>query len=76
MHGVNLLLVCMVPMYFKNTSTASGVLNSFTYLGSALSTYGIALISENFGWNVTIWVWAGLALFGGLLCAVATRRQA
>jgi len=75
MHGVNLLLVCMVPMYFKNTSTASGVLNSFTYLGSALSTYGIALISESFGWNVTIWVWASLALFGGLLCAAATRRR-
>ena len=75
MHGVNLLLVCMLPMYFKNTSTVSGVLNSFTYIGSALSTYGIALISENFGWNTTIWVWAGLALFGGLLCAVATRKR-
>lgn len=75
MHGVNLLLVCMVPSYFKNTSTASGVLNSFTYIGSAISTYGIALISEALGWSATIAAWALLAGAGVVLCILAAKRK-
>ncbi len=66
MHGVNLMLVCMIPPYFKrfgNVSVASGVINSCTYVGSAVSTYGVALISENFGWSITLFLW--------FLCAVA-----
>lgn len=49
MHGINLLLICMVPGRFKaygNISTVSGVLNFATYVGSALSTYGFARLSE------------------------------
>lgn len=71
MHGVNLMLVCMTPAYFKkfgNVSTASGVINSCTYVGSAISTYGVALISEFFGWNTTILVWLGCAVIGTVLC--------
>ncbi len=71
MHGVNLMLVCMIPAYFKkfgNVSTASGVINSCTYIGSAVSTYGVAVISELFGWNITILVWIGCALVGTLIC--------
>lgn len=66
MHGVNLMLVCMIPSYFKrfgNVSAASGIINSCTYVGSAVSTYGVALISEKSGWNVTLFLW--------FLCAVA-----
>ena len=75
MHGVNLLLVCMVPSYFKNASTASGVLNAFTYIGSAISTYGIALVSERFGWGNTILVWCGFALLGAICCLSAIKRK-
>jgi len=76
MHGVNLILVCMIPSYFSKASTASGVLNAFTYIGSAISTYGIALISENFGWNMTIAVWCAIALFGAMCCLLAARKKA
>lgn len=74
MHGVNLMLICMVPGCFAKTgkvSTVSGVINSCTYIGSALSTYGIAALSEGMGWNFTVMVWIGLAIFGTLLCFVS-----
>lgn len=74
MHGVNLLLISMVPPFFKsqgNVSTVSGILNSCTYIGSAISTYGIALLSEVIGWQSTVFVWFLIALGGTVLCLVS-----
>ena len=76
MHGVNLLLICMVPPFVArdgNVSTVSGVLNSCTYVGSAISTYGIALLSDNAGWQVTALVWCGIAALGAAVCAVCSK---
>ena len=76
MHGVNLILVCMLPQFFEkygNVSTASGVLNSCTYIGSAISTYGIAVFAEQRGWNATILLWVGIAFLGCLLCFVCIK---
>ena len=76
MHGVNLMLVCMIPSFFSHTgkvSTVSGVLNACTYVGSALSTYGIALLSETLGWGFTLLSWLALAVAGTALCLVAAR---
>ncbi len=72
MHGVNLVLICMVPKFFQYTgriSLISGVLNACTYVGSALSTYGVALIAENFGWKITVLIWIAVAAVGTLSCA-------
>lgn len=74
MNGVNLLLVCMIPAFFKkygNVSTASGVINSCTYIGSAISTYGIALISELLGWSFTILTWIIIGVLGTALCIIS-----
>ena len=71
MHGVNLLLIQMLPPYFAksgNVSTASGVLNTCTYIGSAASTYGIALLSEKAGWGATLSCWLGIAILGTTIC--------
>ena len=76
-HGINLMLVCHVPKRFKkygNISTISGIINSFTYLGSAISTYGIALLVENNGWNLTILVWLIISILGLLSCFIAYKR--
>lgn len=76
MHGVNLLLICLVPPFIQrngNVSTVSGVLNSCTYVGSAISTYGIALLSEGAGWQVTALVWFAIAALGAVICAVCSR---
>jgi len=71
MHGVNLMMTCMVPPCFAkygHISLISGALNSCTYVGSAVSTYAIAVFSDKFGWNSTIILWAGIALLGTVLC--------
>lgn len=79
MHGVNQILICNVPRFFQNTgkiSLISGVLNSCTYVGSALSTYGLALVTDAFGWSATTAIWFVAALLGTLCCAVNIKRWA
>ena len=76
MHGVNLILICMIPHFFDKygiVSTVSGVLNSCTYIGSAISTYGIAALSEKFGWSYTLTVWCLIAVLGTFLCFICIK---
>lgn len=73
MMAVNTMLVSMAPIYFApygKSSTASGILNSSAYVGGAVSTYGIGVLSETVGWNTTILVWTIIALAGMLVCIV------
>ncbi len=71
MHGVNLILTSMIPPHFKkygNVAFISGLLNSCTYLGSALSSYGIAYAAQVKGWRFVTILWAAVATAGTLLC--------
>ena len=73
MHGVNLILICMVPAFFQKygaVSTVSGIINSCTYIGSAISTYGIALVSEKMGWSATLLMWTVIAVAATIICFV------
>lgn len=77
MHGVNLILTCLIPPYLSRagkTAFVSGLLNSCTYIGSALSTYGVAVLTDRCGWNVTLAVWCLIALGGTLCCAAVIRK--
>lgn len=75
MHGINLMLVCEVPNYFakfNKVSTVSGILNSFTYIGSAISIYAIAAIAEMFNnWKINFLIWSVISALGFLCCAAA-----
>lgn len=76
MHGVNLILIGMIPPYFAkggNVSTVSGILNSCVYIGSAISIYGIAVLSENMGWETTLLTWFLIAALGTIICFVCTK---
>lgn len=76
MHGVNLMLICMLPAYFQKTgkvSTVSGVLNACTYIGSALSTYMIAYLVEKFGWQLNLQLWLVVTGVGTLVCLLLQR---
>ena len=71
MHGVNHMLICLVPKNFAKygmVSTFSGILNACTYVGASISTYGFASVSENYGWYVVLVCWFVLALVGTLVC--------
>lgn len=76
MHGVNLMLITHVPKRFRkygSISTISGIINSCTYIGAAISTYGIALLSEVVGWQYTVGIWFVIALLGTLSCVIAAK---
>lgn len=75
--GVNMLLIVQVPAHFRDTghvSTIAGVLNACTYIGSCISTYGIAVITERSGWDATLLIWTLSAITGMVLCLVLIRR--
>ena len=77
MHGVNLMLVCQIPGRFAKygkASLVSGSMNFFTYVGSALSMWGLAKISEVFGWNITFFTCSGIAIIGIILCLIAHKK--
>ena len=76
MHGVNLIMVSMLPAYFNetgNVSTVSGILNSCTYVGSAISTYGIAVLTEKFDWSFTLHIWLLTAILGTIIALACAR---
>jgi OPA family glycerol-3-phosphate transporter-like MFS transporter len=76
MHGINLMLITHVPKRFKkfgNISTISGAINACTYVGAAISTYGISLLSETIGWRNTVGVWFIIAALGGVCCVIAMK---
>ena len=78
-HGVNFVLICLTPPYFSRygkISFMSGLLNSCTYVGSALSTYGIAVLLQNRGWNATMIAWYAIAMVGLALCVLFARAWA
>ena len=75
MHGINIMLISVVPKRFLRSgkvSTFSGLLNAFTYVGASLSTYGIAVLSDLYGWNVTILLWLAVTVVGIGVCLAAT----
>lgn len=77
-HAVNFLLICLVPKRFEKYgrfSLVTGLINSCTYVGAALSTYGFAAVSENYGCNVTLCLWGVIALLGLICCFAALKKQ-
>ncbi len=80
-HGVNFIIMSMIPPFFKrydNVSTASGLLNACTYIGSAISIYGAAILSESAGWSYTLFLWFAAAALGGMiafLCMIPWKHK-
>lgn len=71
MHGVNIMMTCMVPPYFGKygkISFISGTLNFCTYVGSAVSGVGLAAVSERYEWSGTLILWSAIAFAGLLIC--------
>ena len=76
MHGINLMLISIVPRRFAvfgKVSTYSGILNASTYVGAAISTYGFAALAENFDWNFTILTWVAISFVGAVVCFFGAR---
>ncbi|MBR2971376.1 MAG: MFS transporter [Clostridia bacterium] len=77
MHGANFLLISCLPgrfAKFGRAATVSGVCNSCVYIGAAISTYGIALVSKAMGWSVTVVTWCGILALGILFAFLSYKR--
>lgn len=77
MHAVNFLYISCLPGRFASigrAATASGICNACTYVGAAISTYGIAAIAESTSWSVTVIVWAVIAALGATSSLLALPR--
>lgn len=77
MHGINLMFISFVPRRFAATgkvATVSGICNACSYAGSCVSSYGIAVVAEWLGWQMTILCWGGIALIGVAICLLVRRR--
>ena len=75
--SLNSLITSIFPLFMRekvNSGLFAGILNGFCYLGSALSSYGLGVIADNFGWNGVFWclltfcaavfvVWIGYVLY-------------
>lgn len=74
MMSINTLTVNIFPLRFEKigrVSSVSGFLNAMAYVGTAISTYSIGVLVQNFGWSVTIMVWLSVTAFAGILCIIA-----
>jgi sugar phosphate permease len=77
MAGVNNVITSMFPLFMKdklNSGMTAGVLNGFCYIGSMLSSYGLGLVSDAWGWNAVLWTLFGacalVSLCGGWVYAL------
>lgn len=60
MYALNYLIISRVPVRFSAyscTSSISGILNSFAYIGCAVSVYGFGAVSQKAGWTMVIIIW-------------------
>ena len=72
-HGINDILLSIMPLTLRekvNAGLLTGILNGFCYVGSTLSTYVLAIIGKNYGWNAAIltlfWVSIGVTVLAGV----------
>lgn len=77
MMGVNVILCSEVPLRFSvlgKSATVSGFFSACGYIGAAASMYGIALLSERYGWTATQLTWVGSCLLAAGLSILVSRR--
>ena len=78
-HGINLMLISRVPRYFTRygkVSSVSGILNSATYVGSSLSTYGFGVVAEQAGWMQVVVIWIAVCAAGMCVMLLARKKWA
>lgn len=68
--SLNSLITSIFPLFMRgkvNSGLFAGVLNGFCYVGSAISSYGLGAIADNFGWISVFWVLIGFCFVSFIL---------
>ena len=80
MHGINLMLITVVPKRFLKSgrvSTFSGIFNAGTYVGSAVAVPAFAVISNNLDFGNSSWAYTLIlsslvvSTLGAVMCFIA-----
>ena len=72
-HGVNLMQTAMIPRQYGKTGRVSliaGIINFIVYVGSSVSTYGFAKMTDTLGWKGTVLLWVAISLAGAAVSFV------
>ncbi len=74
MMASSVVIISEIPTHFVTMGVAasvSGFLNACSYAGTAVSMYGIAWVTENFGWTVTQYMY----IAAGILAVLSTAAE-
>lgn len=77
MYSLNYLIISRVPVRFAesgHTSSVTGLLNSFAYIGCAVSSYGFGAVSQKAGWSAVIVIWIISALLTSLFTVLSNKK--
>jgi OPA family glycerol-3-phosphate transporter-like MFS transporter len=75
----NSLITSIFPLFMRgklNSGLIAGVLNGFCYVGSTLSTYGLAVIADKSGWMAVFWTlfWCYVAVLVATMIYFIVRK--
>ena len=71
--SLNSLITSIFPIFMRekvNSGLFAGILNGFCYVGSTISSYGLGLIADNFGWISVFWLLIGCCFFAGIVWCI------
>lgn len=77
MHAVNFLYISCLPRNFARygrAATASGFCNACTYIGAAVSMYGIPAVADKMGWSATVVTWIFIGAIGSICSLLAFKK--
>ena len=63
--SLNSLITSIYPLFMRekvNSGSFAGILNGFCCLGSTISSYGLGVIADNFGWTAVFWTLIGFSV--------------
>lgn len=76
MEAINVMFVSILPLRYSGiskTATVSGFMNFITYVGAAMSTFGIGIMVDYHGWGFALKIWCIISIIGLFTCLLAKR---
>ena len=77
--SLNSMITAIYPMFMRsqlNSGMFAGILNGFCYLGSTISSYGLGVVADSYGWAGVFWLLLGICLFACFLWLVYIAARA
>ncbi len=71
--SLNSLITSIFPIFMRgkvNSGLFAGVLNGFCYVGSTISSYGLGIVADHFGWIAVFWLLLGCCILAASVWGV------